>query len=128
MTQLKYLAITTLLLIGGCTTDDGLSTDGNGSQLSDDLRAGEPDETGAPGTQSIAQGEPCTPRTSSDTDPNSGCDRGLSCVSYYGIAGPRGPLFASCEIKCADTSDCPGGQTCVTIADGPGEVCRPGGR
>ncbi|MDB4962961.1 MAG: hypothetical protein JWP01_2960 [Myxococcales bacterium] len=60
------------------------------------------------------------------------CDQGAcpapaTCVSYYGIAGPRGPQFSSCEITCADDKGgCPGGTTCVTIADGPGAVCRPG--
>jgi hypothetical protein len=120
MTQLKYLAITTLLLIGGCTTDDGLSTDGNGSQLSDTRPGAQQEDSVVVADDPLPQqGEPC---------PNHVCDRGLACVSYYGIAGPRGPLFTSCEIKCGDTSDCPGGQACVTIADGPGEVCRPGGR
>jgi hypothetical protein len=41
-------------------------------------------------------------------------------------AGPRGPAFTSCEIACpTPASTCPQGQTCVTIADGPGRVCRP---
>jgi hypothetical protein len=65
------------------------------------------------------QGEPC---------PNRVCDRDLTCVAYYGIAGPRGPLFTSCEIRCSDNSECPSAQRCVTIADGPGQVCRPGDR
>jgi hypothetical protein len=60
------------------------------------------------------------------------CDQGAcaapaTCVSYYGIAGPRGPQFSSCEVPCADDkAGCPGGTKCVTIADGPGAVCRPG--
>jgi eight-cysteine-cluster-containing protein len=54
------------------------------------------------------------------------CAEGLSCVSYYGIAGPSGPKFTSCEIPCPlPESTCPDGQTCITIADGPGRVCRP---
>lgn len=65
----------------------------------------------------VAQGQPCEGKT---------CAEGLSCVSYYGIAGPSGPKFSSCEIPCADAkSACPEGQRCVTIADGPGAVCRP---
>ena len=52
------------------------------------------------------------------------CADGLTCVSYYGIAGPRGPQFKSCEIKCTTTADCPTGHECITIADGPGRVCR----
>jgi hypothetical protein len=62
------------------------------------------------------QGEPCPDRV---------CDRGLTCVAFYGFAGPAGGLFTSCEIPCGDKDRCPGGQQCVTIADGPGEVCRP---
>lgn len=63
------------------------------------------------------QGQPC---------PNRVCDRELTCVAYYGIAGPRGPLFTSCEKLCSDDSDCLSlQQRCVTIADGPGRVCRP---
>jgi hypothetical protein len=56
------------------------------------------------------------------------CAEGLACVEYYGIAGPRGGLFTSCEIRCATSDGCPDGQQCVTIADGPGQVCRPGPR
>jgi eight-cysteine-cluster-containing protein len=64
-----------------------------------------------------AQGDPCA---------DGRCAQGLSCVGYYGIAGPRGPRFTSCEIPCGlAKSVCPEGQQCVTIADGPGAVCRP---
>ena len=53
------------------------------------------------------------------------CAAGLQCVEYYGIAGPRGPKFTSCEIRCQGGAACPGGMSCTTIADGPGAVCRP---
>ena len=57
------------------------------------------------------------------------CDAPASCVTYYGIAGPQGPAFKSCEIQCADElTACPAGTTCITIADGPGAVCRRGDR
>jgi eight-cysteine-cluster-containing protein len=71
----------------------------------------------APPAAPAAQGMPC----------NEGkCDPGLTCVSYYGIAGPRGPKFTSCEIPCGLAGKgCPEGQRCITIADGPGQVCRP---
>lgn len=55
------------------------------------------------------------------------CDNGLSCVSYYGIAGPSRPEFKTCEIQCStsgSTNQCPTGQSCVTVADGPGLVCQ----
>jgi len=55
------------------------------------------------------------------------CQPPTVCIEYYGIAGPQGPKFVSCEIPCnpADKkSRCPEGMSCVTIADGPGSVCR----
>ena len=53
------------------------------------------------------------------------CVAPATCVSYFGIAGARGPEFHSCEIKCTPKgSDCPTGKKCTTIADGPGSVCR----
>lgn len=63
------------------------------------------------------QGEPC--------DAHGKCARGLTCVRFYGIAGARGPQLTSCEIKCDAAGKCPKGQTCTTVADGPGQVCRP---
>lgn len=67
-----------------------------------------------------AQGEPCADGGGCAAEP-----AGLLCVEYYGIAGPRGPKFTSCEIPCAQKgATCPEGQSCVTIADGPGQVCR----
>lgn len=71
-----------------------------------------PAPTGGPGI-----GEAC--------GPNDSCAAPATCVSYYGIAGPRGPQFKTCEVKCAGKgATCPGGKQCVTIADGPGSVCR----
>jgi hypothetical protein len=52
------------------------------------------------------------------------CAQGLTCVKYFGIAGPRGGEFKSCEIQCKGGTGCPAGHNCVTIADGPGQVCR----
>jgi hypothetical protein len=52
------------------------------------------------------------------------CAQGLTCVAYYGIAGARGPQFKSCEIKCQSDANCSAAHKCVTIADGPGQVCR----
>ena len=51
------------------------------------------------------------------------CEVG-SCAKYYGIAGPSGPEFSSCEISCDEAKSCPDGTECATIADGPGAVCR----
>jgi hypothetical protein len=52
------------------------------------------------------------------------CAEGLTCMRYYGVAGPRGPEFSSCERPC-EGSKCPAGESCTTISDGPGRVCRP---
>lgn len=71
---------------------------------------------GAGGAGGAAQGEAC---------PDRRCAAGLTCVEYYGIAGPSGPRFTSCEVRCGKGGRCPDGQSCITIADGPGEVCRP---
>jgi eight-cysteine-cluster-containing protein len=62
------------------------------------------------------QGKPCTA--------GGRCAAGLTCLSYHGIAGSRGPQFTSCEIPCGKGERCPDGQRCITIADGPGQVCR----
>lgn len=61
------------------------------------------------------QGQPC---------PEGRCEAGLACIEYYGIAGPRGGTFTSCEIRCRADEGCPAEQRCVTIMDGPGQVCR----
>src|SRR5687768_16423615 len=56
-----------------------------------------------------AQGDKC--------DPAQGCASGAgTCVSYFGIAGPSGPEFHSCEIACGEGAPaCPDGQQCITI-------------
>ena len=61
------------------------------------------------------QGEDCV---------NQACEAHLECLTYFGIAGPYGPKFGSCEIRCGEKDTCPDGQMCTTIMDGPGKVCR----
>jgi hypothetical protein len=75
-----------------------------------------PSPAPGPGTQ----GTPCNAEGGCVASPE-----GLACVEYFGIAGPRGPKFTSCEIRCGADGKCPDGQKCTTIADGPGQVCRP---
>lgn len=73
-----------------------------------------PEEPAAAGA---GQGEKCD---------DGRCAGGLECIEYYGIAGAKGPRFTSCEIPCESPKfTCPTGQSCVTISDGPGRVCRP---
>jgi hypothetical protein len=59
-------------------------------------------------------------------DPQGGCGGGMTCITYYGVAGPKGPAFSTCETPCPGdaAAPCPEGTTCRTIADGPGAVCR----
>ena len=97
-----------------------------------------PSPSQAPDTQP-APTTPTTPATPAQTPttppklkpmigPNCGegdtCADGLECVKYYGIAGARGPQFKTCEQTCSAKKACPTGSKCVTIADGPGQVCR----
>jgi hypothetical protein len=68
--------------------------------------------------QIMAQTEECSGE-------NQQCDSGLSCLTYFGFGGNLGPSFSRCEIACNNHSNrCPLGQQCITIADGPGPVCR----
>jgi eight-cysteine-cluster-containing protein len=52
------------------------------------------------------------------------CAKGEECIEYYGIAGPSGPKFKTCGIPCGPKKTCPAGKKCVTVADGPGDVCQ----
>ena len=63
------------------------------------------------------------PKLHAKCGPGDSCGEG-TCVTYYGIAGPRGPQFKTCEIKCDKTTKCPTGTKCSTVADGPGQVCN----
>ena len=54
------------------------------------------------------------------------CPSGLEPVVYCGFAGcsDGGGQSCSCEIRCGQNAGvCPTGSSCVTISDGPGEVC-----
>ena len=83
-----------------------------------------PEPTPTPqGPPPTTQGPPQGPGIGEKCGPNDSCGQG-ACVSYYGIAGARGPQFKTCEIKCADDSACPKDRKCRAIADGPGRVCR----
>ena len=66
---------------------------------------------------------PAGPKLGQPCGPGDTCGEG-TCVSYFGIAGARGPEFKSCEIRCDPQGACADGRKCVTVADGPGSVCR----
>jgi len=77
-----------------------------------------PNPAPAPVTNAPSIGQKC--------GANDLCAPPAECVSYYGIAGARGPQFKTCEVKCdaLGKTPCPDGKKCTTIADGPGSVCR----
>ena len=68
--------------------------------------------------------QPVAIQLGGDCSKGQACAAAAMCVSYFGIAGARGPTFRSCEIRCTASSGCPSGTTCLVIADGPGKVCR----
>ncbi len=83
-----------------------------------DLLTNEVTAESLPVPTTVAQSGDCS-------DPATRCGAGLSCVPYYGIAGPAGPLFMTCEIPCTSDRECPADQDCGVVADGPGQVCVP---
>jgi eight-cysteine-cluster-containing protein len=98
----------------GAVTDgsvgDGAATDGAAT----DGAATDGAATGDTGGSAVA----CGGRT---------CAAGETCISYYGVAGARGPMFHECGIPCRPgmrNGGCPSGTKCITISDGPGAVCR----
>ncbi|MEM7154610.1 MAG: hypothetical protein AAF799_17310 [Myxococcota bacterium] len=133
--QRLAVALCSLSLVVAMGCDGGKKPAADGSSP--------PPEQGTPAQpETPPPADPSDPQTPADpetpTDPSAGepgatdcdgepCAPPRECISYYGIAGPRGPEFFACEIRCkggAGKGGCPDGMTCVTIADGPGEVCR----
>ena len=52
------------------------------------------------------------------------CPSALTPIKFYGVAGPAGPEFCWCSLRCSLSADaCPDGTHCQTIPDGPGDVC-----
>ncbi|MBL9016808.1 MAG: hypothetical protein JNL83_21655 [Myxococcales bacterium] len=118
---MKHLASLALVLACACS---GSSTSSpgpaSGSSSPTPPSPPPPDPTTEPGAGQLditKLGQPC--------GEGGTCSPGTECVKYYGIAGPRGPQFSSCEIPCGDKTACPTGTHCATVADGPGAVCRP---
>lgn len=116
----RTLVALVLVLAAGCPQSPGggagpgtgmRPTPGSGSAPGPGSGSGTP----TTGEERPKLGEPCTP--------DGVCGEG-TCVKYYGIAGPRGGEFTSCEIRCDADGRCEGNRKCITIADGPGQVCR----
>ena len=104
------LALTGALTACGSDDDGG----GSGGAAGASGAAGSAGTAGAAGVNIDELGKPCV---------DGKCPAGISPVTYCGFAGCP-PEFCSCEIPCdADPNVCPAGTQCVTISDGPGEVC-----
>lgn len=96
----------------GAADSQGGDAAGSGGEGGGDSAGGGESGGGEPGTVDC-NGEPCAAPK--------------QCLTYYGIAGPSGPAFQACELPCHRSGkgdDCPEGTRCMTIADGPGDVCR----
>lgn len=112
---MQHLAALILVLATACS---GSSTSSPGPASGSQQPPPSPTPSPAPGALDTAKlGQPC--------GDGGACAAPMECKKYYGIAGARGPQFATCEIECSDKSPCPEGTHCATIADGPGAVCRP---
>jgi hypothetical protein len=136
------LFATALVLLVGCATEPLPESDTETAldpAVSDPDQAGAADHTAPPPTsQAGAVTEPDRTLDSSaaggDREPLPGqgepcpeyvCAKDLTCVRFYGFAGPAGGELTSCEYPCGSGEECPRGQSCTTIYDGPGQVCRP---
>ena len=76
--------------------------------------AGSAGAAGSAGVSIDDLGKPCV---------DGACPAGITPVTYCGFAGCP-PDLCSCEIPCdKDPNVCPAGTQCVTVSDGPGEVC-----
>jgi hypothetical protein len=122
-----------LLLLAACPGPQATNTQTSPSTM-EPAPGGTPG-TGTPGTGTPGTGTPGTGTTSGSTPPREGpklgepcapgdvCGEG-ACVTYFGIAGARGGELKSCEIRCDPTRPCEGERKCITVTDGPGQVCR----
>lgn len=103
-----------LLLALGCRPDRGVGE--------------EPATTPAtePGASTAIAEAPAAPEPELPECDGQPCPPPRECIQYFGIAGPSGPSFHACELRCdrGGGDSCPDGTRCVTIADGPGDVCR----
>ena len=136
--------ITTLVFVVACKSSSTTTSQPSTTEPQPSPTPTEPAPTTPPPTPTTPEPtpeqkppEPDKPPTRPDPRPSAppkmgencgsgdSCGPGLTCVSYYGVAGARGPQFKTCEVKCDKKgAKCPDGTKCVTVADGPGQVCR----
>lgn len=51
------------------------------------------------------------------------CPPSMQCLAWYGVSGPLGPKYMTCEIPCDPASpSCPNGLSCAGSGDGPPPV------
>lgn len=116
-----------VLLLAACSSNGSKTSQ---TSSSSQTRSGETGTAKVEPVPGVASGDSGSAAVSPETargqkcGENDSCPMGLECVKYYGIAGPKGPQFTSCETKCDGGKACPSGLKCTTIADGPGAVCR----
>jgi hypothetical protein len=122
----SVLGLVLVAALAACSSKSkGASPPGSGSDVAGSGSAG----SGSAGSGSATEGsgsaaQSAGPKMGEPCDADDHCATGLACVKYYGIAGPSGPEFKSCEMKCENDKQCPDGHRCAMIADGPGHVCR----
>lgn len=126
--RLDLGAFALLALLLGC--DKGTGTAGPVDQAAaevDSAPSADPEQR-APAGPPAREGEsrPTSPTEPGEVCGDERCEAPATCIEYYGIAGASGPKFQSCEVRCKGPEDrgCPEGTRCVTVADGPGQVCR----
>jgi hypothetical protein len=140
--MLRFVLCIALIACSNNSSSTTGTTSSGGSATGSDV-GGPPPDPGSGGTTTPPVDPPTGSGGTTQTDPppsdmppvaggpklhekcgaNDACGEG-TCVTYFGIAGPRGPQFKTCEIKCTKTTKCPTGTSCGIVADGPGQVCR----
>jgi hypothetical protein len=118
MRAMRVTVVALLVALSGCIVQSGKQ---DPQQVPDPTPM--PDK---PRPDAGPPGDPTSLPAQAQACPEGACAEGLECVEYYGIAGPKGGKLTSCEIRCnvTESNTCPGDQQCVTISDGPGQVCR----
>jgi hypothetical protein len=122
MQPMRWIFLPVLVLAAACnggTTPAQTPSDSGGPSMGEKgTPSAEPTAPSNGGTGEAPAAAKCGGQT---------CASGEQCISYYGIAGPRGPAMQECGIPCRrgeHNDGCPQGKKCVTVADGPGDVCR----